>query len=320
MTLPHELELVLLAAVLILGLWSTVSVMTALLYAGARRHLLAIAPPARRRVLLLLGALPLGVAAVTTALVLSPDVPLTAGHCHPTLGCAAHSPAQLASSHDDWMLGIAVAATMTLLLWRLAAVCLGHRHYGAILRALPRQQDRRGFWIVDSPQPLALTAGLWRGQIHLSNGLLQALDDATLQVVLDHEAAHACHRDNLAQLLISLLYCPLSAVPARRVLGDLRECAEQLADRAAADHLGAERVARALVRTHRLAMHTPAPGYASFGPSSLERRIAALYAAYPEPAVARRSSMTLIVTALAASVVAVNAAHHLLEDILIWIG
>jgi len=320
MSLPHELESVLMAAILILALWSAVSALIALLYSGSRRHVLAMAPTARRRILLLLGGLPLGIAAVTTALVLSPDVPLTAGHCHPTLGCAAHSPAQLASAHDDGMLGIAVAVTMTLLLWRIVSVGLGHQRYGAILRALPRRRDDRGFWIVESAQPLALTAGLWRGQIHLSASLLQALDDSTLRVVLDHEAAHARHRDNLVQLLVSLLYCPLSAVPARRLLGDLRECAEQLADRAAAEHAGAEHVAKALIRTHRLAMHSPAPGYASFGASSLERRVAALYASYPESVFVRRSGAVLVTAALMACIVTVNVAHHLLEDVLLWIG
>lgn len=319
MSLSHGLEAALITTALMLLLWSGMSVLVALAYTRLRQPLTRVHTPTRRRILLMIGAAPLIVAACTTLMVLTPGLPLTSAHCHASLGCDAHSPMQLAAGDDDWMIGSLVTLTLGLLLWRITALMLDHRRYGTLLRALPRQWDPRGFWIVRTAQPLALTAGLRRGTIHLSDSLLQALDEDTLNIVLDHERAHDRHHDNLTQLLLSLLFCPLSARPARALLADLRDCAEYLADQAAAVSAGAERVARALLALHRLALHTPSPSYASFGASTLERRIAALIDPPQATALAQHDTAGILIAGLAISAATVNLVHHLLEHLLIWL-
>ncbi|MEO5816776.1 MAG: M56 family metallopeptidase [Gemmatimonadaceae bacterium] len=84
------------------------------------------------------------------------------------------------------------------------------------------------------PNP-AFTAGLWRPRIYIAQELQDVLDEAQLQAVLAHEAAHVGRRDPLRLSLLRFLACTLFYIPAlRRLADDLADEAEIDADDAAA--------------------------------------------------------------------------------------
>ncbi len=84
------------------------------------------------------------------------------------------------------------------------------------------------------PNP-AFTAGLWRPRIYVAQELADVLDEAQLQAVLAHEAAHLRRGDPLRLSLLRFLACTLFYIPAlRRLADDLADEAEIDADDAAA--------------------------------------------------------------------------------------
>jgi hypothetical protein len=98
------------------------------------------------------------------------------------------------------------------------------------------------------PNP-AFTAGLWRPRIFVAQELQDVLDDAQLQAVLAHEAAHVIRRDPLRLSLLRFLACTLFYIPAlRRLADDLADEAEIDADDAAAASGTALVLASAILR------------------------------------------------------------------------
>ncbi|MEO7967100.1 MAG: M56 family metallopeptidase [Gemmatimonadaceae bacterium] len=86
------------------------------------------------------------------------------------------------------------------------------------------------------PNP-AFTGGLWRPRIFVAAELPDVLDEAQLQAVLEHEAAHVRRRDPLRLSLLRFLACTLFYIPAlRRLADDLADDAEIDADDAAASN------------------------------------------------------------------------------------
>jgi len=314
-----HLEFLLTASLLAFVLWTGLSVLIALLHLPLRCALRSIAPSPRRALLALISLLPLLIATAITALVLVPVAALTSAHCHETLGCIKHSPAQLVVHSEDPLLTLACLLAAGILLFRIASGLLRHHRVEARLRAMFPSLDADGFWRIDSGQPLALSAGLWRGRIFLSSGLVDALDADQVRIVTDHESAHLRHRDNLVQFAASLLFCPLSTLPAKRVLDDLRHCAELIADREAAQRSSPERVAGTLVRVHRLGLQARMPELAHFHPSSLELRIHELLEARHSNAATRYTAMAAFGFAVLTVLAGINTGHHLLEAALEWV-
>lgn len=134
---------------------------------------------------------------------------------------------------------------------------------------------------VAAAKPLAATVGLWRPRTILSPLLHEQLDAAALRAVMEHEAAHARHRDPLrlwlAQLVTDLQW-PLSG--ARRRFTEWRLALELARDdEALARGVDGGDLAAGLLAVARLGARPPgaerAPGAALPGSSSgaIERGI-----------------------------------------------
>ncbi|MFC4002994.1 M56 family metallopeptidase [Prauserella oleivorans] len=94
----------------------------------------------------------------------------------------------------------------------------------------------------------ALTYGLWRPRIVLSDGLLARCSDDELAAVLEHEAEHVRARDPLRILLSRFAVLRSPFMPALAHLAQRARCdAELAADRRAACRVGPAVLARALL-------------------------------------------------------------------------
>jgi beta-lactamase regulating signal transducer with metallopeptidase domain len=266
-------------------------------------------------VLLGIGATPLVASLVATLFVMIPNDVLLREHCHPSVGCDAHTPVLAFTGDAVLALGLLAGAVGVTLLVRVVTAYTAHRRTSAVLRQTGLVPDGRGFRVIASERLLALCAGLWRGEIILSSSLIDAMDANGLQVIIDHEAAHARHHDNLARLMLSLLFCPVSSFPAAGLLRDLILAAEQVADQAAARRVGVECVARTLLRAQRLGLRTQHSGFASFEPSALELRIHALYRTCEATRLSLAFSVGLGLFSVAAIALGVDGGHHALESL-----
>ncbi len=124
---------------------------------------------------------------------------------------------------------------------------------------------------LDSDIPIAYTDGFIKPTIHLSRGLVDALDDAQLKGVLAHEYAHVKRRDNVAIFLALalrdfLFVFPLSHLLFGMFMREKEHAADDLAVELTGDPMG---LAEAIVKVARLknAGRRFAPAYATFFPN-----------------------------------------------------
>jgi len=309
------------ATFLLIVLWVIFSGLTAALYGRTRQYFDWIEPTLRQGLLIGVALLPLVAAIFATFLVLDPLAPLFPPHCHELTGCGAHSPLQQGTGNDGWIFVLAASTILGGLALRFTRAAAANWRCHSLLKRLTERRDDRGFFVVESASPFALSAGMWKGDIFISSGLIAALDGENIQVIADHEAAHIARRDNLVHYLVQLLFCPISAWPALRLLRDLRDAAEQVADGIAARTSGPYLVAETLVKVHRLGSSARIPHFAYFNPTSLERRVQELVApSPPRPAVGVIAAYLTIMFAAANIVVGIDAGHYLLEDALGWVS
>jgi Zn-dependent protease with chaperone function len=303
-------------AFLMLSLWIGLSVATAVIYERVRRYFDGISAASRRWQLFAVAALPMISATFATVFIFEPAISLPSDHCHQTIGCATHSPIQHGGSEDAWIFAVVAAVLLAVLVFRAMYAAIISRRYHMLLRAVTERHDQRGFWVVENDRPWALSAGLLKGEVFISAGLISTLDTAQTRVIVDHEAAHVRQRDNLTHFLIALLFCPMSAYPARSLLTDVRETAEQLADSVAAANSSADLVADTLVRVHRLGLNFAAPRFAYFNPTSLDRRVAALFPTENPRGLSLCMAALLVATGAASIIAGVDVGHHLLEAVI----
>jgi hypothetical protein len=133
------------------------------------------------------------------------------------------------------------------------AVVFGAIWIRAIVRAVRAVRHRP----VDA---VAMTTGLVRPRVSIAPALAVRLDDAALYAALEHEAAHARHRDPLrlwaAQIATDLQW-PSRA--ARRRFDDWRKALELARDAEACEHVDGSDLAAALIEAARMTtVHDPA--------------------------------------------------------------
>jgi hypothetical protein len=146
------------------------------------------------------------------------------------LGWAVQEPA---NSEDAEPVMLGVAAVFGLVLAR------------AVVRATRALRRPRG--------AIAMTAGLWRPRAFIAPELSARLDDRALRAALEHEAAHARHRDPLRLWLAQIatdLQWPWAA--ARGRFADWRNALELARDAEACDRIDGSDLAAALIEAARL--------------------------------------------------------------------
>lgn len=143
--------------------------------------------------------------------------------------------------------------------------------------ALARPDLRRlALRLLPSPRPLALTAGLWRPQVILSEGIVSSLSEEELRSVLLHEQAHVRNRDPvrlaLAQFLADVLwFLPVARSLARDFVDAIEEGAD---DRAVIVTRQPLDLASALVKTAKADLVSAIPLASSLtGSLSVEDRV-----------------------------------------------
>ena len=231
------------------------------------------------------------------------------GHHHHL--CLLHPPH--VSNHP---LAWSVAAAVLLPL----CVVLGRAAWSGVLqcqlaRALVRSSRASSLGpdvrLLDREEPIALTVGFLRPIILLSQGLLDVVSPATLDVILAHERAHVRRRDTAWALLDSLV---AALVPRGVRAGLLRELAlsrEQACDLWAAERAGKLRVAQALTSVARLGLSQPAVGM-SVAASSLEARV--LHLLEP-PAASRWWPVAPLALVLGVAALGAGPVHTMIERV-----
>lgn len=231
--------------------------------------------------------------------------------------CLVHGPAHVHAGR----IAIATLVLLTpvaLALSRVGSRLRRGRRLVARLDAAATRTDD-GYALVPDDTPLAVTAGVWRPRVYVTQGLLRTLDPQERRVVLAHEAAHARRADPRRKLFAQLLGALHLPGARNALLADLELSCERACDEAAATEIGDRpAVAATLVRLGRMASaHAmpSAPHLVRFGEGDLEARVHGLLAPVPPtPRLPSPRVAALAVVVLAAIVM--SPVHHVTETVL----
>ncbi len=297
----------------------------AALYPLLRPRLPRVSPEARARLLTAVSAAPVAVPALLVLLCLLPSllnrVGLHGDHCpyhaeHAHL-CVTHRPPALpipwaASS----LLGAAPLAAAVAL---GAVACARSRRVRRSLALGSSGALRDDVRLVASPLHLSVTAGVLRPQVFVSERFAAELPAELLDVVIEHERAHARRRDGLRKLAADALAAGHLPWLRRRLRADLSLACEQACDAEAARRVGDRlRVAETILAAERLLARCGGPRAAcAFGGSTVPERVDLLLDEAPRAA--DRTPARAVLAALAAVALALGLAdpvHHLAEHVL----
>lgn len=145
-------------------------------------------------------------------------------------------------------------------------------------RYLPHHSVR----LFEASEPMAITVGYFSPRILLSSGLLETLDEAELEAVLHHEAAHVTRRDPLRTFVCDCCKTALPFIPIiRYAASQFRIKKEVEADAAAIAAIGSPvPLASALAK---VIVSMPAEEALGVGITPTDARIDALLGKHPTP-------------------------------------
>lgn len=195
-------------------------------------------------------------------------------HAHHHHLCWLHPPH--ASGHlAAWLVPTAVASPVALVLGAEARRMRQAARIASGVASLGRIGALGGdVRVLDDPRPLALAVGWRRPLVLVSEGLLAALDAATVAVVVAHERAHVARGDTRWAAAERLAARLLPRAVGAPLVARVHLAREQVCDDAAAAQIGSRvEVARALTRVARLGL---APGGVSIAGAALEARVTGL--------------------------------------------
>lgn len=233
-----------------------VSVASALFYPSLRKMVSRSALGFQSIFLMVLAAVPIGAFLGMTAASLwwTFRGGVISDHCHvpaSSTACFPHAPVEthLLAPGVFVALGVALCALVALEFSGLAA---RSRQRKRVLHACSRE-DMRGRRILETDRPVALTAGLWRPEIYISQGLKRRLGTDELRVVMHHENAHAARYDSLSFAMAAALSRAHFPSVRRQLLADLHLSHERACDEAAAHRIGDRLcVAATILRIERM--------------------------------------------------------------------
>lgn len=298
-----------LAIVVFASLWFILSAVISAAYPAVRAALPA-APKQRAAALLVLCTGPLFISLAITALEFTTEW-LINPHCH--FDCGPHVPTVL-NEAMGWSFLLLAALLAGLVLFHLYRRVARERRLSQILNAVaPR--SRENLRLVDSSEPLAFSAGVFRPKVFISLGLMQNISTKELDAIVEHEREHGRRRDNLQRWLASL--CTFPSLSKKRLLADLSLAVEQCCDAASARALGDPLfVAHVLVKVQKLMRRGTREELCGFDSSNIEARVSALLRPAKEPPPRPILLATLLAGALGLIVLAPDPLHHLVERML----
>ena len=296
--------------------------------AVVRERVAAWEPRSRQRILMLIAASPVGIAA---ALLGAACLPSLLALFVPALDhCATHDDAHahLCFVHQS---RLHTPLPLVLLLVFVASHALVRAVFAWFAMQRSRQTLRAlsatgtpdvalGATVIDTAAPICFAVGFVRGTVLVSQGLLRSLDPRARDIVLHHERAHIERKDALMGLLVRSLSA-LHLPHARRwILREHAIAVEQVCDEKAADAVGDRLAVADAILTVERAMQPWASsefglGALAFGESAVERRVTAMLG---EPAKARslRGIGLGIAAALAVLLTFADGLHHVAESLL----
>jgi len=171
--------------------------------------------------------------------------------------------------------------------------------------------------VIEAGQPQAFVLGFFRPKVFISRALLEG-GCCNLQVVLNHERAHADRRDPLRRLAASLMlafHLPGIADKIERRLGLAHEmAADAVAARLSGDRVG---VAESLLAITRLQQDSIRPAAFAFDGDDVSARVRELLREVPRPHGPRRGALVLALGVLLTFVIVqADPVHHWLEHAL----
>jgi len=285
-----------------------------------------LTPAAQSRLLLALALLPAFATCAALLAALAPSFGWIADHCegavdphnHPHI-CAAHHVASVPAM-TVILLGALLAGRVSFGVLRTARAGFA----AALLRReLERLSGGRGLGsahILPLEEPQALSVGLIRAAVFVSEGLVSGDHRQHLEPVLAHEHAHARRLHSLRRLLAGMgLAFHLPGI-AGAIERRLARAHEMQADADAASLVGADRVATAVVRLARV-RSTALRGALGFGGSDVEARVETLL----DPGIRRDQPGARLLLALAGAIgvvfgIGADSVHHGLEMMLGLLG
>ncbi|WP_392342925.1 M56 family metallopeptidase [Pseudoalteromonas prydzensis] len=186
---------------------------------------------------------------------------------------------------------------------------------------LHRDYQNQSVYVIEHPVPEAFTVGFFNPKVYITSGL-QALDEKTVHIVIQHELAHLKARDPLFKTLFGLFSWCFPATTRAVLQQSYTVLTEQIADVGATQHFDGLDVAQALINVARLQRQQHAINdniYIShFSNEQITQRIQTLLT--PIPATPK---LLLIITLLSFVVIALftlstaDSVHHLIETFFI---
>jgi len=248
-------------------------------------------------------------------------------HCHYEIAmtyCRPHEPMMLTRSVFLGFLAVLVLFAAPIVIVFLRRMRLHGRVFRE-LEACGRYERGLGAWVVESGAIYAFCIGILQRRIIISEQLLRSIAPQQVQIVLDHERAHARRADVLSLFALQVLTMPFFPEARRGLTKEFLMYVEHECDRYAASQCGDNfAVAEALVTLGRLrlqqhSLESDATSMSVFPVlgQSLERRIEWLVQTPPP----RRDSGTIIIErlicyAVIVSFIVAEPVHHGLEQVL----
>jgi Zn-dependent protease with chaperone function len=172
--------------------------------------------------------------------------------------------------------------------------------------------------IIDSDVATAFTSGLLRPTCYISQGLIDKLSVAELNIVIEHELAHTRNKDPLFMLLIACLSAYYPKKLALLLNAKYRLMTEHAADQSTVLKHSAEDVAATILKVVKLQKLLPAKDtnlYLSyFGANDITLRIQQLLKP-TKKSIPMIIPVAVMLIKLCVTIVAVDATHHLVESV-----
>lgn len=212
----------------------------------------------------------------------------------------------------------ALAFTIQLGIRKLMQLRL-HRMYLANLIGLSKPMGEQVFEI-ELPNPSAFTAGFINKRCFVTSGMLNEMTKEQVQVIVEHEKAHAKMNDPLKKWIFGILADFFIPVVARRLKLHMMLAMEQAADNAVVNQeLPSTLVASTLVKVARLnAQYLPLKHnelVVNFGADVLEQRVHFLLGKLSLKPANKIVALILVGLIFVGCLSSIDAMHHLIETV-----
>ncbi|MES2623729.1 MAG: M48 family metalloprotease [Pseudomonadota bacterium] len=301
-----------------LSCWFLLYLVAWAVYPGVRRFLLNLHPATACNIVLALVALPFLTSLLATALVFSPllENNLITTHYH-SADCENKFPLL----KSGWVIGTVLATT------GVAVFAIMSKFFSQVLFSLKLESrlallgDKQPNWyLLPHREKLVFTMGWLNSTIFITDGLLKLCSSKDIDIILEHEKAHARRKDNLRLLVGRLLVLVVPSFLSKKFTSDLQLFTEAACDFSTAEKHGPLNVAETLLRIQRLSpqrfSYLHKAMVSSFTGSEVEGRVMLLLEGNTAAKAKKFRPLLFGVLLIVLSVLLVDPLHHSVEWLL----